>query len=131
MILVVKQKSQMVYFCPICQDSIVIEKDTTDPNITILRCDHTFHTDCLMEWIRHSGNTRCVYCNRYPNKMTCLSYLFIAMVLFDVTRAVLLLRLMYNYHQYTTEVLSSIHIYLIIDLLPFFLFVPNCNTGSV
>lgn len=111
----------MAYFCVICQDSIVIEKNSDDPNITILRCDHVYHTDCFFEWVMHSKNPRCLYCNRYPSKMTYFSFIFATAALFDVYRVIYVLGLVCNYYYCDTEVLSSIHQYIIIDSIPILL----------
>ena len=47
--------------CSICLENY---KEThTDKYITILKCDHVFHSECIDEWIRFNGNNaRCPLC---------------------------------------------------------------------
>lgn len=40
--------------CPICKDFQV-------GLVSIISCDHSYHRDCISEWIRY-GNKTCPYC---------------------------------------------------------------------
>ena len=51
--------------CPICHINI-----NEYPNYTLTECDHTYHTDCIIQWFR-TGHTNCPYCNcSYNNEDT-------------------------------------------------------------
>ena len=47
--------------CPICY---VVD---TRPQYTLPHCGHTFHTECILNWMRF-GNSNCPYCNNVPEE---------------------------------------------------------------
>ncbi|KAI9145311.1 hypothetical protein BKA69DRAFT_560257 [Paraphysoderma sedebokerense] len=63
---VLKQLSRNCSECVICQDSIIPgENESVDPDtITVMPCNHLFHTSCIQPWLSSSSNT-CPTC-RYP-----------------------------------------------------------------
>merc|ERR1712232_1308942 len=46
--------------CPICLESLEGEPHVAvKPHVAVTRCWHTFHTTCLVRWLRVHGNCPC------------------------------------------------------------------------
>jgi len=51
--------------CPIC----LCEMTEDENNYTIPECNHKFHTNCALQWYRHTNNTNCPLCRSNPNTL--------------------------------------------------------------
>ena len=61
-----------ITLCPICLSHMDDEN-----NIYKLNCNHSFHTDCIMNWFRKSkGNCPCCMDNPYLDKNVKLGYYY-------------------------------------------------------
>jgi len=59
----VDQEFEGVEPCPICY-SVLHVKSHKLPTLQCTTCSNRFHSDCLMQWFRSSGNSVCVMCQQ-------------------------------------------------------------------